>query len=313
MKQQPASPTNCSSAGRGKVTIRVLIPGDEIALDRFLAARTETSMILRSNLWQAGLVDRGEPCQGTYVAAVDDAGEIHAVICQYWNGNWIYQVPTSPAEFARAAAPFLPGPIAGLLGPWSQTVVIREALGLASARARVEVEEELFGLSLEELILPPALASETVICRRSRDDDLELLSEWRVQFNRETLGDKDEPSVRKSCRTGIEQWHARQLLWVLEAEGNPVAMSGFNAALPDCVQIGGVWTPPALRSRGYARCVVAGSLRDAKMAGVNRAILFADCPFAKRAYQALGFRLIGDYGIIFFDVPQPSRCRIEDS
>ena len=45
--------------------VRVLQPGDEAALEKFLAPRALTSMFLRSNARAAGLVDRGEPLQGT--------------------------------------------------------------------------------------------------------------------------------------------------------------------------------------------------------------------------------------------------------
>src|SRR5438552_10624203 len=76
--------------------------------------------------------------------------------------------------------------------------------------------------------------------------------------------------------------------------------SVFNAMLPDIVQIGGVWTPPEFRGRGYARAVVAGSLLAARKQGVARAVLFADPANerARRAYQFLGFRIVGDYGLV---------------
>ncbi len=72
------------------------------------------------------------------------------------------------------------------------------------------------------------------------------------------------------------------------------------AALPDMVQIGGVWTPPPLRGLGYGRCVVAGALLAARRAGVTRAVLFTDDDNhgARRAYAAIGFDLVGDYGLV---------------
>ncbi|HEY6061485.1 MAG TPA: GNAT family N-acetyltransferase, partial [Gemmatimonadales bacterium] len=81
----------------------------------------------------------------------------------------------------------------------------------------------------------------------------------------------------------------------------PVAFSAFNAALPDIVQVGGVWTPPELRNRGYGRAVVAGSLLDARSRGVTRAVLFAEREDAKRAYVGIGFRVVGEYGLLLFD------------
>ena len=50
---------------------RVLRPGDEAGLERFLARHADVSMFLRSNLRRAGLVDRGAPYQGTYAAAFE--------------------------------------------------------------------------------------------------------------------------------------------------------------------------------------------------------------------------------------------------
>ena len=66
------------------------------------------------------------------------------------------------------------------------------------------------------------------------------------------------------------------------------------------MQVGGVWTPPETRGRGYARCVVAGSLLHARAQGVTRALLFTmeSNVAAVRAYEALGFRRIGDYGLM---------------
>ena len=76
----------------------------------------------------------------------------------------------------------------------------------------------------------------------------------------------------------------------------------MNARLPDVVQVGGVWTPRDLRGRGYARCVVAGSLLAVRREGVGRAVLFTDEENrpARAAYEALGFRVVGDYGLVIF-------------
>jgi len=55
---------------------------------------------------------------------------------------------------------------------------------------------------------------------------------------------------------------------LLVQNGTPVAMTAFNAALPESVQIGSVYTPPAMR-----------------------------------AYQSLGFTQVGDYAQILFANP----------
>jgi predicted GNAT family acetyltransferase len=51
--------------------------------------------------------------------------------------------------------------------------------------------------------------------------------------------------------------------------------------------------------------VVAGSLLDARAAGARQAVLFTgkDNEHAQRAYRALGFRVVGDYGVVLFSDP----------
>ncbi len=98
----------------------------------------------------------------------------------------------------------------------------------------------------------------------------------------------------------MERSLAEGWTWLLEEAGQPVACTSFNTAIPEAVQVGGVWTPPELRGRGYARCIVAASLLDARNEGAKQAILFTgETNFpAQKAYLALGFRLIGDYRIM---------------
>jgi predicted GNAT family acetyltransferase len=88
--------------------------------------------------------------------------------------------------------------------------------------------------------------------------------------------------------------------WLLLDRGKPVACSFFNARVPDTVQVGGVYTPPGLRGRGYGRAAVAGSLATVRLQGVRRSVLFTDKDNASAhaAYEALGYRIAGEYGII---------------
>jgi predicted GNAT family acetyltransferase len=89
-------------------------------------------------------------------------------------------------------------------------------------------------------------------------------------------------------------------------DGALVAYAGYNATTPRCVQIGGVWTPPPLRRRGYARAAVAGALVAARDRGVARSILFTGVEnrAAQSAYTALGYERVGDYGLVLFRKPE---------
>lgn len=86
--------------------------------------------------------------------------------------------------------------------------------------------------------------------------------------------------------------------WVAVVGGAPVSLSAFNAALPDMVQLGGIYTPPELRGHGYAKAAVAASLIVAKERGASRAVLFTNGASAVRTYEAIGFRRVGDFSLV---------------
>jgi RimJ/RimL family protein N-acetyltransferase len=282
------------------VQYRVLEAGDEAALEVFLEGYADSSMILRSNRRAAGLVDRGELGQGTYFAECD-GGRITSVAAHYWNGNLVLQAPTSCDRLMQYAAAHLARPITGLLGPWDQVVEARAALGLAAAPTTLAAREDLFALALSNLVVPDALAGGRVACRHARNDELDLLVQWFLDYSIEALAAKDTLETRESCRARIVRNLDQETLWVLTDEDRLVAMTGLGAVLPDCVQVGGVWTPPAHRRRGYARSVVAGSLLEAREQGATRATLFTASEPARRAYRAIGFNVVGDYGIVAFE------------
>jgi predicted GNAT family acetyltransferase len=281
--------------------IRILGAGDEERLDRFLMRHADSSLFLRSNLRVAGLVDRGQALQGTY-AAVTRGGEIVAVAGHFWNGNLILQAPELAAELAAAAVKASRRSVGGLIGPPDQVLIARRGLGLMGRATHVAEREILYALPLTQLDAPASLLDGRVACRNGRPDDCPLLTSWRALYGEETSGEIETDAVRRRNREMIERFITRAEQWVLEAEGTPVASSTFNARLADTVQIGGVWTPPALRGRGYARAVVGGSLLAARETGTRRAVLFTPehNHAAQRAYESLGFRPIGDYAITIF-------------
>ena len=81
-------------------------------------------------------------------------------------------------------------------------------------------------------------------------------------------------------------------------------MTGFNAVLPEHVQVGGVYTPPEGRNRGYARRAVAIHLAEARASGVRHAVLFAASAAAARAYEAIGFQRDGSFALALYDTYQ---------
>lgn len=291
--------------------VRVLGPGDESAVEALLAAHADSSLFLRRNLLVGGLVDRDERYHGTWAGAFD-GGHLSAVAQHTRFGSMLVQAPRHVAPVVREAARASGRPVGGFVGPWPQALAARTALGFDGAPLRLESHEGLYTLPLDALIVPALLASGRTRARRATTADLDLLVRWRADYRVEASAEDDTPALLASSREDVEAGVAEGAGWVLEVEDAPVAYQQFNAMLPDVVQVGGVWTPPTLRSRGYARAVVAGALVAVRAGGVRRSVLFvADTNLpARRAYAALGFTRIGEWALIFLRHParpQPLR------
>ena len=146
------------------------------------------------------------------------------------------------------------------------------------------------------------LSDPSVELRALRPEDRALMVGWFRAYELETLLAEDSAELVADAERRFDTILGEGLPCLLTHRGVPCATTGFNAQLPDRVQIGGVFTPPEARRRGYARAVVAGSLLDARERGVTRAILFTqetNLP-AIAAYRAIGFERIGEFNLTLF-------------
>ena len=284
--------------------IRVLQPGDAVALEAFLLPRIETSMFLLGNMRAVGLADGDEFMQGCYVAAWD-GGEIVGVVAHYWNNNLIVQAPVHLEALCAAAIEASGRRVGGLLGPAEQVQAAKDTLELPEDAFQLDETEYLYGLDLADLLVPEDLRTGRLVGRRIQQGDVEQVTEWLVAFALESLGEEDGPELWERTRANVERKQVQGLTWILEDRGQPVSTSGFNTTTAEAVQIGGVFTPPELRGRGYGRAAVASSLLDARAEGVESSILFTgvrNVP-AQKCYEALGYRHIGDYRLILVRAP----------
>ncbi len=288
-----------------EIEYRVLKPGDEAALEAFVLPRIASSMFLLSNMRMSGLTDNGKPYTGTYAAAlVDD--EVVGVVAHFWNGNLIVQ---SPLEYLfdlwQTAVAASNRFVEGLIGPAAQVEFVFKSLEIEMDEVKVDEVEYLYSLDLAALKAPEALANGRLLGRRAQPADLDLITQWRVEFMVEAMNETESPELRKYAQIGSERYIEEGRVWLLLKDGDPVATTAFNAMTTEAVQVGGVYTPPANRSNGYARAAVAASLIDAQDEEASTAVLFTgiDNYPAQKAYEALGFEHIGDYRILILKRP----------
>ena len=284
--------------------VRRLVPGEEAPLRAFLAEHAASSMFLRAALHRSGVGPGEDRTHGCWMAAWRDE-RIVGVVAHLRLGNVVLQAPGClPLLLDRLAEEPRDFVVRGFVGPRAQVVAAREHPRSPKTVPRVDIGEVLYDLDLRELVVPSPLADGRLECVIPGDADLELLVRWGVAYSIETLGAAAGPRAERSWRKRVRDSVAERRIFLLLRGGEPVAMSGFNATVPECVQIGGVFTPPALRRHGFARACVAGSLVYAQGQGVPRAVLFTepDNP-SRRAYEAIGFEEVGRYGILLYELP----------
>lgn len=283
------------------VRARLLAEPDLEALGAFLDRHPDTTLFLRSNLAEAGLGLSDHPFAGIWTG-VFSGSQLESVSAHFNGGNVVVAGDGDVQSSARLAVESSRRPVRGVVGPWETAWAALEALCL-DASPRLESRELLYGIALERLLLPDALGHGRVRCRRSREAELDDLTDWRLAFEAESLGMQGVPGQRVAARENVLRAHDLGRLFVLEDErGTAVATSAFNAAADGIVQVGGVFTSPGVRGRGHGRSVVAGSLLDARAAGAVRSVLFTGETnhAAQRAYAALGYEVVGDYGLLLF-------------
>lgn len=149
---------------------------------------------------------------------------------------------------------------------------------------------------LRQVIPPPNPPSGSL--RVAQPQDLELVRAWREAFGRESLHAEPPPDLRESTLRMIEA--GNMYLW---DDGGLVSMAARTRPTPHGVSIGGVYTPPEKRGRGYASVCVAQLSQRMLDSGKQFCALFTDLdnPTSNAIYQRIGYRVVGDFADYGFE------------
>lgn len=141
--------------------------------------------------------------------------------------------------------------------------------------------------SLEELRPPDRPAPGCF--RLAAPADLPLLEDWHRGFERDThvpLDSHPDRILRRIESGGLALWE----------DGVPRAMAFATAPTRNTIRIGGVYTPPEWRGRGYASAVTAAITRLSLDRGYAECVLYTDLanPTSNRIYANLGYLPVAD-------------------
>jgi RimJ/RimL family protein N-acetyltransferase len=183
------------------------------------------------------------------------------------------------------------GDVSGLRGP---VEVVDDLVARLGRPIRHCVAERLFRC---DAVAPPNGVPGRA--RRAGAADRALLAAWREPFLVETFG-------RVPPGTDLTAWPDQVLrgggAWLWEdGAGEVVAQAVARTSMAGAVRIGGVFTPPEHRGRGYGSAVTAALTADVLDRG-DVPCLFTDLanPTSNKIYKQIGYRPVEDARAVWF-------------
>jgi len=130
--------------------------------------------------------------------------------------------------------------------------------------------------------------------------DRDLVRAWLEGFMIDAFGRADLAEAESMTDRWINRRGRTLHLW---EDGEPVSLCGIGGPTPRGIRIGPVYTPPAVRGRGYASALVAAVSQEALDGGRQFCFLFTDAanPTSNHIYQEIGYEHVRDVDIVLFE------------
>lgn len=261
-------------------------PAEFAAAAREVTSRSPASEAFVA-AWCAGL-ERHPPSPGVpLLFATANFGDERALAMQHGPNPVLLEAsdPGAAAEIARALVARrwdVPGVLGG--EPACEAFA---AVWCASKGTRPVVHARLRHHLLERV---EATADAPGAMRPATRDDFDWLIEALAAFEAEA---RIPPPPQGAARLVSERLaDDRFRIW---DDGGPVSFCGANP-VGDAARIGPVWTPRALRRRGYATALVAHASRERLARGAARLFLVTDIanPTSNAIYARIGYRPLAE-------------------
>ena len=271
---------------------------DRLAFD-FLAAREAEHNLLFGII--AG-VRAGEYATPPYFAVVRDGKRVVAVALRTPPLNLVLSTIDDPAAIGLLAddALTLWPDLPGVLGPSEHARHFADRWAARTGRATsVRTAERVFRL---EAVVPPRPASGTM--RLAAPPDRARIAAWFVEFGAEALHVTQDLSRMEAFTDRFIARLGGRSMYLWDDDG-PVCMTGGSAVTPHGSRVGPVYTPPALRGRGYASALVAAVSQAQLDAGRRFCFLFTDLanPTSNKIYRDIGYEPVCDVDEHRFEAP----------
>ena len=277
-------------------------------VQNFLSHHISTSMLMKINIKNAGLEGEGVH-SGKYFGYVDSLGALQGIVALYWNGIIMSQCPHE-SHLSEIISSIISNcgekfHLKGIFGPSLEVIHAKRALNLSVEDFSMDSIEALFELNLTDLKKPRQFNTSTMHIEHVGNFEKTIITSWIRAYCIEALKSIENDGFEAEVKEKVEGLYKSEHCYVLKVNGTPVSLCGFNAALPDIIQVGPVWTPVEFRGRGYAQSAVYLNLERVRNQELKQSVLFTDEAnlAAIQCYKSLGFVQVGKYHVCFTKSP----------
>ncbi len=280
---------------REMTRINQLGPGETRMVLNLLGADPVLNLGLIHNIMKTGLVNLGLIGQGTYLGLFAGS-ELVAVLCHDNQGVWRFQVPGT-LELRDLAGEALRQGLRPVLVLGEARLMEELLAAMGSELGYLKLVEDEVMLLLARADFRPRREGDT---HYAKPEELDQVAELEEGLQRELLGPDSwrKAAVRRYAGELIQQKHTV----VCMVDGRAVAKADLEARITEAASLGGVYTLPAYRRRGYAASACSLLCGDILASGAG-VTLNTDARnlSALALYRSLGFHKHRDYKVAVFN------------
>jgi|GEM_PF-270460 len=264
----------------------------------FLKRHENYSLFLLGNFENYGVMLSEAPYSGNF-KLIRSSNEIVAVFCLAKKGSLLIQSIIREAVFDLVLTSCIEEgiPLTGLVGDWEFCHIFWQFL-----KDKKVIQKETF--TSKEILYQVDLSKISSLpqpnVRLLTDDDYSQWKPLRLDYLVEE-GFPNDLNDEQLLEIFIDKCR-KKIIWGFFLKGQLVSIADLNAKALDMGQLGGVYTHPNFRKKGYSKSVILKLLSDIKdIHGMRKLIIFTgenNLP-AQKLYESIGVYQVGNFALLF--------------
>ena len=287
-----------------KPTTELVIDNSLQSCINFLEKRKETCLFLLGNLSEHGFNLNTHPNSGNY-RLLKRNNEIVGVFSMTRRGNLLIQTDNMDnySHEIYEVISIDKIQIKGIIGPWKDCILFKIYYETVddNFKANLISKEWLYSLPLNTLENKNIVLKNNLSVQFLTQKNFEQWDELNHEYLKET-DLLDEEITSEERKRSFKEQVKRKNWWGVFLDKELVSIGAYNIKYKNIGQIGGVFTPPEKRRKGYSKLCMKQLIIDSRAVHqLNTLILFTNENniAAQSLYKSLGFKQIGYFGLIF--------------